>query len=655
MDNDIDSQLIESQQQLIALKMEKLAIVERETELRKDLEHTRKVNKRAAQKREELEGQNEAMRQNIQLFMSETDNLRAEIEKLKKKLNDSTSGQSTKDQLDNPSANDKPHVTNEVSSTTDDSRLQADFDRVIAKLSESQVENSQLRAELESQKQVCLKLQREQTEFRVQSESTVKLERQLTDTNRARARVSTSLEQSQRAQTQMSVAMAQKDAMIRSQANEAAKAHQFKELASKLSADIVSRDSQLAAKATEIGKLKDALDEARSSFVKASDSLRAQEEQTLENEAVAQALRDSSDAKRIQVEAELQENRAENEKINAELEAKIETLEESVRSSAVRLSEAESTAKEARQSSECARDELAKERAKCAEARVELDRKIEEVREDHERKLREKTMESSITARKRNTIVKELKIQLKRETLRCKRLEAEVMSQGDELATKFRESSTPQISPLPSDILSQTSSAPISRRSSPQSSPARSMIDSFDSGFTEHSRAKSVAAGIDASTVAKEVNTHLANLLEEKQNSIFNLQQRIKYLEGTVQELTTELEKKRQVLQNVLRRIEAGVFTTSDFNSPKKRSSLSLRPGPLREEIFRKMEVALDETTLQNEALRVAKDKLGEEVQRLYRENHELNAELSTRPLADAAVREFELPDDSCSDCKGLP
>jgi chromosome segregation ATPase len=118
------------------------------------------------------------------------------------------------------------------------------------------------------------------------------------------------------------------------------------------------------------------------------------------------------------------------------------------------------------------------------------------------------------------------------------------------------------------------------------------------------------------SAVDAEVSKHLAERLATVQDELFNAKRRISSLDAHVALLQDDVNQKKEMIRNFVRRIETGALTTSDMTltASKKYATES---NENKQELFTKMETVLQETTLQNIALRNDMKKLGAEVSRL--------------------------------------
>ena len=179
--------------------------------------------------------------------------------------------------------------------------------------------------------------------------------------------------------------------------------------------------------------------------------------------------------------------------------------------------------------------------------------------------------------------------------------------------------------------------------------------------------------------VESEVAAALTDRLAQVQEMNFTLKQRIKYLEETVQvgfvhfslhphhcntfsltlwwcvvarplqTLSHDLEQKRQIVQSYVRRVESGALsvghpTTTTFTSSRS-NQFAESPDDVKRDMYAKMELLLEETSLHNVQLRKVVDTLGHELQRLDSECkaavHEAATAKAALQLADADKAEL--------------
>merc|ERR1719419_865350 len=119
-----------------------------------------------------------------------------------------------------------------------------------------------------------------------------------------------------------------------------------------------------------------------------------------------------------------------------------------------------------------------------------------------------------------------------------------------------------------------------------------------------------------------EVVSALSQKVTDREEKNYALKQQIKYLEETVREVNEELEKKKSIVRNIIQRTKISALSSGDIEQrireKNKRSTLA-KSSP--QELLSKMELFVQETSLQNAHLRRDIDAMGVEIQKLYKEN----------------------------------
>mmetsp|Transcript_45219 Transcript_45219/g.88785 ORF Transcript_45219/g.88785 Transcript_45219/m.88785 type:complete len:489 (+) Transcript_45219:870-2336(+) len=232
-------------------------------------------------------------------------------------------------------------------------------------------------------------------------------------------------------------------------------------------------------------------------------------------------------------------------------------------------------------------------------------------------------LEQKIESKKRNRLVSELKKQLQKDTVKVRDLEAALAEKTDELAN-----AEAAIKRSMDSVLQQTLST-----AGPASPPSASSSSSSSAAVPTE--------------VEEEVAAALSQRLEALQNANFDLTTKCYYLEQNIRLVNEDLLHKKAVVRNLFRRIETGALTAAADDGQAQQLYLSLSHS-MRDELFNKMEITLQETTLQNSEFKDNLKKMGSEVGRLMA--LVTDAEASKNSLQDEldSVREMyeELKDE---------
>jgi len=250
---------------------------------------------------------------------------------------------------------------------------------------------------------------------------------------------------------------------------------------------------------------------------------------------------------------------------------------------------------------------------------VERD-KLEKQKAELEANFLEMEQNQKITSRKRNQLVKELKSQLRKEALETQRLKAS----NSRLEDDIRSSRTTPSLGSRSHSPMQPNSLPLSKGASasrfppvPKSAPP-----------VKHGRGPSSGSNLLEISSESEVVSALSRKVTVQEEKNYALKQQIKYLEETVREANEELEKKKSIVRNIIQRTKISALSSGDIvqhiKEKNKRSTLA-KHSP--QELLSKMELFVQETSLQNAHLRRDIDAMGVEIQKLYKENQAFKKE----------------------------
>jgi len=232
--------------------------------------------------------------------------------------------------------------------------------------------------------------------------------------------------------------------------------------------------------------------------------------------------------------------------------------------------------------------------------------------------IRDLEKNKEITDRKRNNLVKELKSQIRKETVEIERLR----SRNDILQGSLgvKENSTPPNSQQ--QVTSQTQSAlPPPPRFPPPPTKA-----------APPSKRGKLAPRFPLSTIkpkpTDEVVTALNQKLVKKEEKNLALQQQIQYLEETVRDLNSEVDTQKNIIRDAMQETKlmalSSVGIERHIREKNQRSEIS---DDCSEELLSKMELVVQATSLQNVNLRKDMTAMGEKMQKLFKENHILKGD----------------------------
>jgi len=132
--------------------------------------------------------------------------------------------------------------------------------------------------------------------------------------------------------------------------------------------------------------------------------------------------------------------------------------------------------------------------------------------------------------------------------------------------------------------------------------------------------------------VEQEVANALAQKLAQLENDKFVLVKKQRALEEHNDMLQADVMQKKEMIRNLVRRIEIGSLTTTDDSGMQQMASLSPES---RQVLFEKMEVLLQETTLQNAQYKNNLQSMGAEITKLMEESEDIK---TTTPNSHAVT-----------------
>jgi len=223
---------------------------------------------------------------------------------------------------------------------------------------------------------------------------------------------------------------------------------------------------------------------------------------------------------------------------------------------------------------------------------TELEAELSALKEASAQKEIENDTERKIAHKRLSDLVKQLRSQLKKETIKNQALQAELAEARDSL----------------------NDAGPSSAVSKPSTSPNLSDADTASS--------ISVGDAIDPSVTSEFADAMTAKLTQQTEEN-FKLKTKIKFLEGSIQEMTEELYQRKVTLRNIMLRIDTGALTTEQEQQGRKAKKLG-KNRKVWEELVNRMEIVVTETSLQNDHLRKEKKQMGADIVRMCNENKQL-------------------------------
>jgi predicted nucleic acid-binding Zn-ribbon protein len=252
--------------------------------------------------------------------------------------------------------------------------------------------------------------------------------------------------------------------------------------------------------------------------------------------------------------------------------------------------------------------------------------KLEQQRADLEANLRELEQNQKIAGRKRNQLVKELKTQLKKEALETHRLKASNSRLQDDIRSSRTNLSSRSLNlGIHSQSSSQSNNSANAKRLSLLSSPSLPKT----AAPVKIVRSNSLGSDTLRASSESEVVVALSKKVTYQEEKNHTLKQQINYLEEAVREANQELEKNKNIVRNIIQRTKFSALSSGDIErhimEKNKRSTLA-KQSP--QELLSKMELFVQETSLQNAHLRKDIETMGVEIQKLFKENQALKTQV---------------------------
>lgn len=301
-----------------------------------------------------------------------------------------------------------------------------------------------------------------------------------------------------------------------------------------------------------------------------------------------------------------------------------------------------------KESSECYQMELSNSKVTIGELRHELDdahqreleyqTKIREYEEDRtilQDRLSELQSSQHIETRKRNTLVFELKDALKKELIHSKEAWARLKGAEDEITT-LKIMNQHQIGV---NMSGEETNGAVGTNGANAGVGAGvsgvSGVGAVDSSHHNGSNGGLTSGGVGGGVgvvgvstsshvkgVEQEVTVALAQKLAELQNDKHLLLKQKHSLEEHIDLLENDVSQKREMIRNLVRRIETGALSTlqDDGTSFQKTQFITLTPEA-KQALFEKMEIITQETTLQNAQYKKNLQSMGEEITKLMEES----------------------------------
>lgn len=277
----------------------------------------------------------------------------------------------------------------------------------------------------------------------------------------------------------------------------------------------------------------------------------------------------------------------------------------------------------------------------------------------------------AIETRKRNHLVLELKSTLKSELIRSKELLARLKNAEDDIVT-LRVMNQHQIAAS----TTSTGEGQINGANGgtgqqqgmdgqhPPATPSSSSASNNGGNAGSHNTSlhppqpPTPSSSTHSKGVEQEVTVALAQKLAELQNDKHSLSKKVRSLEEHVDLLENDVGQKKEMIRNLVRRIETGALATSsqlDDDSHQKTALFSSLGPEAKQALFEKMEIILQDTTLQNAQYRANLQSMGGEVTKLMSELDTLRTEAAeAKEEVDLTKDELELAQQSASDSAAL-
>jgi len=232
--------------------------------------------------------------------------------------------------------------------------------------------------------------------------------------------------------------------------------------------------------------------------------------------------------------------------------------------------------------------------------------------------IRDLEKNKEITNRKRNNLVKELKSQMKKETLEIERLRAR--NSILEVNLGVNENSTPPKSQQQAPSQTQSAIPPPLRFPPPPTKAA-----------PPSKRGKLIPRSplvIIKPKPTQEVATALNHKLVKKEEKNLALQQQIQYLEETVREINSEVDTQKNIIRGAMQETKLMALSSEGIERHiREKNQRSEFSDECSEELLSKMDLVVQETSLQNVNLRRDMTAMGTKMQKLFKENHILKGD----------------------------
>merc|ERR1719499_1462214 len=240
-------------------------------------------------------------------------------------------------------------------------------------------------------------------------------------------------------------------------------------------------------------------------------------------------------------------------------------------------------------------EETATDLQQCKKLIIELEAELSTLKQRSVQKEVESETERKIAHKRLSDLVKQLRSQLKKETIKNQGLQAQLAEARDSLRDAPASVKAANSPNLPSDA----------------------------------DTASSISVEVDPAVSTEFADAMTLKLTQQTEEN-FKLKEKIKFLEGSIQEITEDLYQRKVTLRNIMLRIDTGALTTETEQQGRKAKKLG-KNRKVWEELVNRMEIVVTETSLQNDHLRREKKQMGAEMQKLYKRTKEQEIELQSR------------------------
>lgn len=235
---------------------------------------------------------------------------------------------------------------------------------------------------------------------------------------------------------------------------------------------------------------------------------------------------------------------------------------------------------------------------------------LERSREQTEAQMSDAKLNEKIESKKRNRLVEELKKQLKKDALRVRELEAALAEAKDGMMNAEKALLVKGALEFGSTPSRLTGLRGISQRRVSTSST--------------HSTQSTTS-----NEVLEEVSAALSKKFAALKDENYIMKQKLFYLEQNCRLLNEDIIQKKAIIGNYLSRIQSGALTTAAMTKRQQinEAKFNKQPEKVKMALFSKMEIVLQETSLQNMQYKEHLKTMGLEVSKLIAQIADLEKE----------------------------